>query len=323
LAGKIETELLPGWTDTVESRTIHGVPVFVFERHNWALLPWSLLSRNNPSLSLISIDHHTDCHPPFTHYCYGHLPNGHTVAQLKAAIDRELAKVDVANDESVVNAVSKLRHDEQIQAALRLNVFNTAYVISFQAPHDEPRSAELEDLVKQLELGESLKRLESGLPDPELPPRPFNYPASPVGLYLVGHACVPGCQKSPHDDDCLRRLYDAAIETPYLRQQLDVANEMAVTGARRRSCVDQPYVLDIDLDVFHTRRSVAPADSSLFHELIRGATAITIAKEPGCVVSLQLEGEGLSANWLLDRVLDHIRQALGAESGTQQLCGPL
>jgi hypothetical protein len=293
----------------VEHLDIEGLPIFVFERHNWALLPWAQVSRKHPELSLISLDHHTDSLQAFARYCHRRLPEGYTNEQLDMAMDAELAKVQLSGDEFIVDAVTKLQHDEQIQAALRLKIFQFAFVISFQSGHDDPRSAEQEALCEQWDLRLVLDRLQRGLPCPELPLRPFKYPRSPIGLYLVGHACIPDCEKSQDDDECLRLQYDAAIDSVYLRQQLSVGNEMATTGAGRGSCYDRPYVLDIDLDVFHTRKAVTPADPSVFHELIRGAVAITIARENDCVSDLQLEGEDLTSSWLLDQVLDHIRQA--------------
>jgi hypothetical protein len=44
---------------------------------------------------------------------------------------------------------------------------------------------------------------------------------------------------------------------------------------------EQPFILDIDLDVFNTRRAVAPAHTEVFCDLARRAVGITIAREPG------------------------------------------
>ena len=82
-------------------------------------------------------------------------------------------------------------------------------------------------------------------------------------------------------------------------------------GHRRRPG-GGPYILDIDLDVFHTVASIEPKDASTFHRLIRGALAITIATEAECVEELWHEEEEakLAAGDLLSRLLGHVEQAL-------------
>ncbi|MCM1430722.1 MAG: hypothetical protein NC124_19915 [Clostridium sp.] len=43
------------------------------------------------------------------------------------------------------------------------------------------------------------------------------------------------------------------------------------------------YILDIDLDYFHTMKSIDPSTKKIFSQLVKSAKAITIAKEPVCV----------------------------------------
>lgn len=54
-----------------------------------------------------------------------------------------------------------------------------------------------------------------------------------------------------------------------------------------------PYILDIDLDVFHTVGSIEPKDPASFYRLIRGSLAITIATEAECVDELWLKAKRL------------------------------
>jgi hypothetical protein len=69
------------------------------------------------------------------------------------------------------------------------------------------------------------------------------------------------------------------------------------------------YILDIDLDVFLTRRSATPNDPTLFRRFLANAAAITIAREPNCVEDLRLEGEDITSNELEALMLEHIQQA--------------
>jgi hypothetical protein len=73
---------------------------------------------------------------------------------------------------------------------------------------------------------------------------------------------------------------------------------------------ERPFILDIDLDAFNTRRAIAPADTEVFYDLARRAIGITIAREPVCVSYYQFEGEGLTAEWLEEQPLAHLKVAL-------------
>jgi hypothetical protein len=50
-----------------------------------------------------------------------------------------------------------------------------------------------------------------------------------------------------------------------------------------------PYVLDIDLDYFKTKKSLHPENSGLFQRLIQGAIGITVAEEAGWVDRLWMD----------------------------------
>ena len=73
---------------------------------------------------------------------------------------------------------------------------------------------------------------------------------------------------------------------------------------------ERPFILDIDLDTFNTQRAVAPDDATVFHDVVRRAVGVTIAREPSCVVKCEIEGENFSADWLQARVLEHIKLAM-------------
>jgi len=72
----------------------------------------------------------------------------------------------------------------------------------------------------------------------------------------------------------------------------------------------KPYILDIDLDAFHSRQAIEPADRTVLYCLIRNALAITIATEAECVEELKFDGEAIDADFLLARMMEHIQAAI-------------
>lgn len=65
------------------------------------------------------------------------------------------------------------------------------------------------------------------------------------------------------------------------------------------------YILDIDLDFFKTKKSIAPQDGSFFKSLIDNALGISIAKESRFVDYVK-QDEDLSADYLLEKLLKFI-----------------
>lgn len=72
--------------------------------------------------------------------------------------------------------------------------------------------------------------------------------------------------------------------------------------------MDAKYILDIDLDFFHTRKSIHPLDISVFKNLIDNAIAISIAKESNFIESWKTKyDDSLSVDYLLENLLELIR----------------
>lgn len=72
-----------------------------------------------------------------------------------------------------------------------------------------------------------------------------------------------------------------------------------------------PYILDIDLDSFHSMKAANPDDASTFRRLIRSALAITIATEAEWVEEVWEDDDNEpSADRLLGIVLGHINAAM-------------
>jgi len=74
--------------------------------------------------------------------------------------------------------------------------------------------------------------------------------------------------------------------------------------------IGSDYILDIDLDYFHTLRSIQLADTSTFYNLINNAGLITIAKESLWVDRWREQYDNnLDIKTLLNKLLEHIDKA--------------
>lgn len=147
-------------------------------------------------------------------------------------------------------------------------------------------------------------------PSPLPPPRrPMTYEDPANHIFVIPHDCAIGCNRMPHNDDCVVEHGNMIIESIYLDDQL-------ARGAEMSRCVGiahpeaEPYILDIDLDTFHSQRAIEPADRTIFYRLIRNAVAITVASEAECVDELKFDGEVIDANILLARLMEHIKAAV-------------
>lgn len=127
-------------------------------------------------------------------------------------------------------------------------------------------------------------------------------------IFVISHDCAIGCNRMPHNDDCVVEHGNMIIESIYLNDQL-------ARGAEMSWCVgidhleSHPYILDIDLDAFHNRQAIDPADRTTLYRLIRNAAAITVATEAEWVIELKFDGEEIDADFLLVRLVEHIKAA--------------
>lgn len=258
--------------DFFDQREIGGKVVYIVVDHHKALAAWTIERRKLASAPyLLTIDHHTDTDDAFRgHVCMSAYEDSSVDEDALAA--ELIAAIDWSTDESMVQAISKLRHDEHIHAATKSGALNASFSIqlSDQGGYVEPN----ED-----------------------------------GIYVVPYKCAIGCQKKVYDDECNIHHALEIIEAPYLDDQLQRIGE--ITQSLGLPNIETlPYILDIDLDAFHSIKAVNPDDASTFHRLIRGALAITIATEPKWVKEVwEDEHNEPSADQLLTAVLGHIEAA--------------
>jgi hypothetical protein len=285
-------------------RVISGKSIYIVDDHNKALAAWVLERRRlGVAPSLLTIDHHTDVIEAFHgHACVEEYENRDVDGlALEAAL---LAELNFSDDASVSRAIELLRHDEHIHAATMSGILGSAFCIQLS---DHDGSPSLEEIAYS-ELRKA--NFQVGLPIGSPPSRPMTYTATPDKIYVISHDCAIGCVKKPYDDDCLIHNANEIIESPYLQDQLNRVSEIT-TSLGLSPLETVPYILDIDLDVFHTKKAIEPTDPTTFYRLVRTAVAITIATEAECVEEEWLdEDHPTTADELLARMLQHIEAAL-------------
>lgn len=290
-------------------RTIAGKSVVSFESHHYALLPWSEWRQElDAAPRLLSIDYHTDKHEPFLRWTFKEwtrqtgdrfgMPPDSERAALRS---KRLSVVSPRDPASVAAAVLDLCHDEHIRTALQTDVLDVAFLISHQ---DQAKLLSDQQLAldREWEKQEEILQLMRIAEKPSAQP-PFTYTLPANRLIILKD------DTSRPDETAYRHWRDRVIDGPFLQGRLDLVGEICRT-AGLAPLFARPFILDIDLDAFNTRQAIAPQDLSVFHDLIRRAYAITIAQEPGCVETCQMEGEGLTARWLEEQLMAHIERAL-------------
>jgi hypothetical protein len=266
---------------SVEKLNYGNIVVYIVEDHSVALLAWGEIRRQRSSAPyLITLDRHIDTRTAFVaefnRDCDPWGPestDNPTEASLVYAA-KHLKDVIYTNPEALEAVVKRLEHDEHIDAAVRLNIIDSAFVISY---------ATRDTLQAMLE----------------------------CRIVEIGSSCYTGCSPTRHNEDCTRPHRDQAIETIYLQEKVDEISELS-NDMNIPDPLKGPYILDIDLDYFSTERAIAPSDPSLFYQLIANAQSITIATEPECVKRGRLEGEAITSEFLLEELKAHIRLAVRA-----------
>jgi len=283
--------------------TINNMNVYVVDDHHKALAAWAIIRRSmTKAPNLITIDHHTDTHEAFLGYSHWEAYEGRVQDQELFRLNL-IAQLNWQNDESIADAIAKLRHDEHIDAATCSKTLDNAFCIQLS---DSGVTQSNEEIA-------FTQNRQENWPNPPTvptPQRPMTYTPTPNRIYAIPFDCFIGCNAMPHDDDCLVQQANEVIESRYLDDQLE-------RGAEISRCIglahleSEPYVLDIDLDVFHTRKAISPQDPSTFYRLIRNAVGITIATEADCVEEEWLDNEyKMSSDELLQEMLAHIEKAL-------------
>jgi hypothetical protein len=280
---------------------IRGKDIYIVDEHHHALAAWASVRRKLARApNLITIDHHTDTHEAFLGHAHILLQNDQ--GDPWALAETFVRQIDFRDEQSVERAIHLLRHDEHINAATMADILGYAFCIQLSDGGGNQS-------IEQLAYAADRKTRWPQPPAVPAPRRPMTYTKPDDHIFAVSHDCAIGCNKVPHDDDCLIQHGKMIIESNYLDDQMARVAEMSrCVGITHLE--DMPYILDIDLDAFHCRKAINPDDPSTFYRLIRNSTMITIATEAECVEELKFEGETIDVDMLLARLLEHIETAL-------------
>ncbi|HDR9033383.1 TPA: UPF0489 family protein [Burkholderia vietnamiensis] len=252
---------------------IGGKDVFIVQAHHHVLQGWAEVRRNNQGSApaLLTLDHHTDLEAPFDDHRYWTIhPNGGA---------RDTAKVDALLP-GMIDAI-----DWNIEA--------TVLAAIDDLKHDEHIRTAVQAKILSRAFVVNLQT--DNIVDSEV-----------YGTY--GGCDATGCTKSTHDNRCTRTRADRVLESTYLDHELASLTRMAqAKGGLGPEA--EPYILDIDLDYFHSEKSIEPDDPTTFYRLVQNALAITIATEPACVRELRCSGSKITAKSLLARMEQHLEAA--------------
>jgi len=113
---------------------------------------------------------------------------------------------------------------------------------------------------------------------------------------------------SSHDDEYQIDLYDKVIEGEELLFKLNQINNF-IPDFFVSNRINKKFILDIDLDCFHTKKAINAVDMSVFNYLVNSAEIITIATE-GYYVELEKKDNDINESYLLRKLLVHIENAI-------------
>lgn len=293
-------------TTNITTENISGKSVFTFDSHHEALLPWAQCARDLGVLPrLLTLDYHCDTRPAFIGHCAVDIAAGLGDEDWETRAAVEVAKIDFRNDDSIREAILKLRYDEHISAAVQSGIIDIAFAIVGSSIMNEYESNEQRaaEAVWQAQWEDH-----PWAPKPKAR-APYTYSIPDERIIELPHQKVRAKDQPPS------KMYaNMALESSFLRGRLDFI-DIITKSAGVPGLFDAPFILDIDLDYFNTKKAVQPADHLVFHELIRQAKIITIAREPGCVKTCQRSGEGLTSEWLEAEMKRHIKEALSPPTG--------
>ena len=278
--------------------------IYVGEKHHYLLEAWRKIG--NSECILFSIDHHHDSIPAFRKYAHKlAIERGHPIPPFDIVDSIRKDLISKIKEFPIEFVIANLNYDEQVDAAIKLSFFKYAFVVNLMNKCDRPRSVQFENYKNDIHNCRLQLSGENNIPFPE---RPYTYPDPEDNIFNIGTPCYVGCEKTPHDDDCIKPTYDQCIEDIFLNHKLSVMNEMKPEYVYD-SKINVPYVLDIDLDYFHTMKSINPDSISVFYNLIARSEMITIAKECSCVNELKYDNEEINCDIVYNKVMEHIYKA--------------
>lgn len=120
---------------------------------------------------------------------------------------------------------------------------------------------------------------------------------------------------SSNGDECEIDVYDKVIEGEELLFKLNQINNF-IPDFFVSNRINKKFILDIDLDCFHTKKAINAVDMSVFNYLVNSAEIITIATE-GYYVELEKKDTDINEDYLLRKLLVHIENAIEKAEGNK------
>jgi len=256
---------------------IGGKDVYIVKSHHHVLQSWAEIRRTlSAAPALLTLDHHTDTYEPFLRHRYHatHRTLGDDEGAAMAALLPEM--------------IAELRYDDEVS---------------------------VQDAIAKLHNDEHvLTAIMAGIVSRGFVVNLSDENHSETGIiYLTSSICAIDCEARPHDDDCVSKHSAQALESIYLDHELADLNAMAQNDGVP-TVEAEPYILDIDLDYFHSEKAVEPDDPATFYRLVQNAIAVTVATEPDYVRDCRDEGSKVTGKSLLERMKQHIEAAMGITS---------
>ncbi|NHZ86683.1 MAG: hypothetical protein GWP19_12525 [Planctomycetia bacterium] len=161
----------------IKTKIINNKKVYITDKHHYLLIPWSnYRNQIGKSLLLFTLDHHNDWNEPFNSYAY----NSDKMAHDKEKAQNELDKIDISVPDTIVDALQKLRYDEHIITAMRIDIFDKVVIISYDSYDDHPIPYEIDKFRESWRPGKSNQNM-------TVPKRPYTYPDSDI--YVPENLC--------------------------------------------------------------------------------------------------------------------------------------
>lgn len=192
--------------------------------------------------------------------------------------DQLISNVDINESSSITTALEMLCNDEHIDFALQTGIISDAVVFSL---------------------------MNAGICR--------DYANSK--LYYIDPCYTSKYNKNSHGDECQIDLYNKVIEGEELLFKLNQINKF-IPDFFVSNRIKEKFILDIDLDCFHTKKAINAVDMSVFNYLVNKAEIITIATE-GYYVELEKKDNDINENYLLEKLLAHIENAIERPEGNK------
>lgn len=276
----------------MEEEIICEKKVYFFESHQYALKPWAELKKRyvDSDILLISFDHHTDIIEPFLRY-----------SERNKEMQRDMvSKIDFRDNDTIQFAIENLKNDEHIKAAIDSKIIKSAYIVSHDG-RETPESVQEKERLDKYQRGDSEYIMQMVSGDFGITPlAERNYPEADIHMTSFMPEGVY---------ECGDEYDDVVLEDIFLKEKMSGFSRMSPKVISANGMIQGKYILDIDLDYFHTVKAIEPEDYAIFANLVINAEIITVAEEPICVEQVRTD-DVVTSKLLKAKLLELIKGIL-------------